>query len=112
MELTPYVTTVEDSLVAAAAAGDDATRRTATALAAALEPATRLAIMDALSDLAMEVTDALGDRTVDLRLEPGQVRRSRLAGRSRSKTSSPTPRWLSTTPTASSAGSRCAYPRA
>ena len=73
MELTPYVTTVEDSLVAAAAAGDDATRRTATALAAALEPATRLAIMDALADLAMEVTDALGDRSVDLRLEPGQV---------------------------------------
>lgn len=73
MELTPYVTTVEDSLVAAAAAGDDGTRRTATALAAALEPATRLAIMDALSDLAMEVTDALGDRSVDLRLEPGQV---------------------------------------
>ena len=73
MELTPYVTTVEDSLVAAAAAGDEGTRRTATALAAALEPATRLAIMDALSDLAMEVTDALGDRSVDLRLEPGQV---------------------------------------
>jgi hypothetical protein len=73
MDLTRYVTTVEDSLVAAAAAGDDATRRTATALAAALEPATRLAIMDALADLAMEVTDALGDRTVDLRLASGQV---------------------------------------
>jgi hypothetical protein len=73
MDLTPYVTTVEDSLVAAAAAGDDDTRRTAAALTAALEPATRLAIMEALSDLALEVSEALGDRSVELRLEPGQV---------------------------------------
>jgi HicB-like protein involved in pilus formation len=74
MDVTPYVTTLEDSLAAAAAAGDEGTRRTATALTAALEPAARLAIMDALSDLALEVTEALGDRTVELRLESGQVR--------------------------------------
>jgi hypothetical protein len=73
MDVTPYVTTLEDSLAAAAAAGDEGTRRTATALTAALEPAARLAIMDALSDLALEVTEALGDRTVELRLESGQV---------------------------------------
>lgn len=74
MDLTPYVTTVEDSLVAAAAAGDERTTRTAAALAAALEPATRLAIMNALSELALEVTGALDDRVVELRLEAGDVR--------------------------------------
>jgi hypothetical protein len=73
MDFTPYITTVEDSLAAAAAAGDDETRRTATALTAALEPAMRLAIMDALAELALEVTESLGDRAVELRLEAGQV---------------------------------------
>jgi hypothetical protein len=34
----------------------------------------RLGIMDALSELAFEVTDALGNRSVELRLESGQVR--------------------------------------
>ncbi len=67
-------TFVEDSLAAAAAAGDEETARTAAALAAALEPATRLAIMNALSELALEVTGALDDRVVELRLEPGEVR--------------------------------------
>ena len=74
MDLTPYVTTVEESLAAAAAAGDEQTRRAAAALTAALEPALRLGIMDALSELAFEVTDSLGDRVVELRLQSGQVR--------------------------------------
>jgi HicB-like protein involved in pilus formation len=74
MDLTPHVTAVEDSLAAAAAAGDENTARTAAALGAALEPATRLAIMNALSELALEVTSALDDRIVELRLEPGEVR--------------------------------------
>src|SRR5262245_1244950 len=74
MEMTPYIASIEDSLAAAAAAGNDETRRTADALTAALEPATRLAIMDALADLALEVSDALGDRVVELRLESGEVR--------------------------------------
>jgi hypothetical protein len=73
MDLTPYVTSVDESLAAAAAAGDEATRRTADALAAALEPATRLAIMNALSELALEVTEALDDRVVELRLDAGEV---------------------------------------
>jgi hypothetical protein len=33
-----------------------------------------LAIMNALSELAFEVTSALDDRVVELRLEPGEVR--------------------------------------
>jgi HicB-like protein involved in pilus formation len=74
MDLTPHITAVEDSLAAAAAAGDENTTRTAAALGAALEPATRLAIMNALSELALEVTSALDDRLVELRLEPGEVR--------------------------------------
>ncbi len=74
MQLTPYVTAIEESLAAAAAAGDDATRRVADALGTALEPAVRLAIMDALSEFAFEVTEALEGHTVELRLEAGQVR--------------------------------------
>ena len=43
-------------------------------LAGALEPAARLAIMNALSDLAAEVTGALRDTTVELRLDGRDVR--------------------------------------
>jgi hypothetical protein len=74
MDLTPYVTTLRDDLRAAAAAGDEDTQRIATVLAAALEPAARLAIMNALSDLAAEVTAALEDRVVELRLDGRDVR--------------------------------------
>jgi hypothetical protein len=74
MDLTPYVTGVEDSLLAAAAAGDEGTRRTAAALAAALDPAVRLALMNALAEAAADITDAIGDRAVELRLEGGDVR--------------------------------------
>ena len=49
-------------------------RRAAALLAGALEPATRLAIMNALSDLAAEVTGALEDTTVELRLDGRDVR--------------------------------------
>jgi HicB family len=74
MDLTPYVTALRDDLTTAASAGDEQTRRTAAVLAAALEPAARLAIMNALSDLAAEVTAALEDRVVELRLDGRDVR--------------------------------------
>jgi HicB family len=74
MDLAPYIAPIEDSLAAASAAGDEGTRRTAAALTAALEPAVRLALMNALADLALEVTEALGDRVVEVRLESGEVR--------------------------------------
>ncbi len=74
MNLTPYISSIEDSLAAAAAAGDDGTRRAASALTAALEPAVRLGIMSALAEFAVEVTDALGDRVAEVRLEGGDVR--------------------------------------
>src|SRR4051794_35895677 len=44
MDLSPYVDSLRRDLMAAAAAGTDETRRTAELLAAALEPAARLAI--------------------------------------------------------------------
>ncbi len=68
MDLSPYVSALRDSLTTAAAAGDAQTRTTAGVLAAAIEPAARLAIMNALSDLAGEVTLALDDRVVEVRL--------------------------------------------
>jgi hypothetical protein len=74
MELTPYVSALREDLSTAASAGDDQTKRTAAMLAAALEPAARLAIMNALSDLAAEVTAALEDRVVEVRLDGRDVR--------------------------------------
>lgn len=74
MDLTPYVAQLRDDLAAAAAAGDEQTRRTAALLGSALEPAARLAIMNALSDLASEATVALGDRSVEVRLHGREVR--------------------------------------
>lgn len=74
MELTPYLSTLREDLATAASAGTDDTRRTAAVLAAALEPAARLAIMNALSDLAAEVTAALDDHVVDVRLDGRDVR--------------------------------------
>ncbi|MGH3826524.1 MAG: toxin-antitoxin system HicB family antitoxin [Pseudonocardiaceae bacterium] len=74
MDLTPYISQLREDLTAAAAAGDERTRHTAAALGAALEPAARLAIMNALSDLAAEVTAALEDRVVEVRLDGRDVR--------------------------------------
>jgi hypothetical protein len=73
MDLSPYVAQLRDDLATAASAGDEQTRRTAALLGSAIEPAARLALMNALSDLAAEVTASLGDRTVDLRLDGRDV---------------------------------------
>jgi predicted HicB family RNase H-like nuclease len=60
--------------MAAAAAGTDETRRTADLLAAAMEPATRLAILDALSAATADVTAALNGVTVEVRLHGREPR--------------------------------------
>jgi hypothetical protein len=73
MDLTPYISTLRGDLTTAASAGDEQTQRTAAVLSAALEPAARLAIMNALSDLAAEITAALGDRVVEVRLDGRDV---------------------------------------
>ncbi|MBO0872974.1 MAG: toxin-antitoxin system HicB family antitoxin [Pseudonocardia sp.] len=75
MDVTPYVTALREDLKSAAAAGDEQTQRTAALLAAAIEPAARLAVMNALADLAAEVTEAMdGERVVEVRLDGRQVR--------------------------------------
>lgn len=90
MDLSQYVTRLREDLASAAAAGDEQTQRTAALLGAAIEPAARLAIMNALSDLAAEVTAALGDRVVEVRLDGRDVRVS--------VTGEPTPEPEATTP--------------
>lgn len=74
MDLSQYVSQLREDLASAAAAGDEETRRTAALLGAALEPSARLALMNALSDLAAEVTAALHDRVVEVRLDGRDVR--------------------------------------
>lgn len=74
MDISQYVSRLREDLASAAAAGDEQTQRTAALLGAAIEPAARLAMMNALSDLAAEVTAALGDRTVDVRLDGRDIR--------------------------------------
>jgi len=74
MDLTPYTQNLRDDLLTAASVGDEESRRAAALLASAIEPAARLAIMNALSDLAAEVTGALEDVTVELRLDGRDVR--------------------------------------
>jgi hypothetical protein len=73
MDLTPYISRLREDLATAASAGDEQTQRTAAVLSTALEPAARLALMNALSDLAAEVTAALPDRVVEVRLDGRDV---------------------------------------
>ncbi|HKS49307.1 MAG TPA: toxin-antitoxin system HicB family antitoxin [Amycolatopsis sp.] len=74
MDLTPYLTSLREDLAATASAGDEQTRRAAALLSAALEPSVRLALMNALADLAAEVTAQLPDHVVELRLDGRDVR--------------------------------------
>lgn len=69
MNLDDHVSRLHDDLVAAAALGDDRTRATAEALAGAARTSARLMLLTALSDLAAEVSEALGDRTVQVALD-------------------------------------------
>jgi hypothetical protein len=74
MDIGRYVAQLRDDLAAAAAPGDEQTQRTAALLGAAVEPAARLALIDALAEFAAEVSTALGDRTVQVRLDGRDVR--------------------------------------
>ncbi|PRX51066.1 HicB-like protein involved in pilus formation [Prauserella shujinwangii] len=74
MDLTPYLQSLRESLNTTASAGDEQLRRAAAVLSAALEPAARLALMNALADLAAEVTANLPDQVVDVRLDGRDVR--------------------------------------
>ncbi|MCR6486869.1 toxin-antitoxin system HicB family antitoxin [Amycolatopsis sp. OK19-0408] len=74
MDLTPYIANLREDLANTAAAGDEQTRRAAALLSSALEPAVRLTLMNALADLAAEVTAALPGQVVDVRLDGRDVR--------------------------------------
>jgi hypothetical protein len=68
MDLGDYVDALRTALTTAAAAGGERAQETARLLADTMEPAVRLALIDALSAMAAEVTAALEGSLVDIRV--------------------------------------------
>jgi len=68
MDITPYVDNLRRDLVAAAEAGSDDLKQAAERLTFALDPSARLALMEAISHAAAEITAELPDGSVDVRL--------------------------------------------
>jgi len=68
MDLSDYVDSLRTSLMQAAAAGGEQVRDTARLLTDTMEPAIRLALIDAMSAMAAEVTAALEGGLVDIRV--------------------------------------------
>lgn len=68
MDLTPYVESLRRDLLAAAGA-DEQTHAVAERLGYALEPAARLALMEAVSHAAAEITAEMTGGGVDVRLD-------------------------------------------
>ena len=69
MDITPYVDGLRHDLAAAAEAGGPEAKAAAERLVLALDPAVRLALMDALSQAAAEITSELPQGSVDVRLK-------------------------------------------
>jgi len=68
MDLQPYVDAVRQELLVAAAAGGAETQELADRLSAPLESAMRLALLEALSAAAEEITGELAPGSVEVRL--------------------------------------------
>ena len=68
MDLQPYVDAVRHELNLAAAPAGDAAQQLADRLSAPLESAIRLALLEALSAAAEEITGELAPRSVEVRL--------------------------------------------
>lgn len=68
MDITPYVESLRQDLLTTADAGGTETRAAAERLLPGLEPAVRLALMDALSQAAAEITSELPAGSVEVRL--------------------------------------------
>lgn len=68
MDLTPYVETLHRQLAVAAQAGGEDTRALAERLTGALDAATRLLLLEALSAAASEITRDLAPGSVEVRL--------------------------------------------
>jgi hypothetical protein len=68
MDLTPYLETLRTDLAAAAAPGGPETTRAAELLGHSLAASARLALLEALSDAAAEITTRLTEASVEVRL--------------------------------------------
>jgi hypothetical protein len=68
MDITPYVESLRSSLVSAADSAGDETRQAAERLGFALDSSARLAIMEAVSQAAAEITTEMPNGGVDVRL--------------------------------------------
>jgi len=69
MDITPYVESLRRDLLAAADAAGPEARAATERLAFALDPAARLALMEAISQAAAEITAELPSGGVDVRLD-------------------------------------------
>lgn len=69
MNLDPYLVSILADLDRATALADEQTRAVAAKVAAAVEPALRLALVHALSDAAASITSELADAAVVVRME-------------------------------------------
>src|SRR6478735_10801433 len=69
MDITPYVENLRRDLLAAAEAAGPEARAAAERLSFALDPAARLALMEAVSQAAAEITAEMPDGGVDVRLD-------------------------------------------
>src|SRR3954452_24223632 len=68
MDISPYVERLRHDLTQSAAAGDATIQAAADRLALALDPSMRLALMEALSQAAAEITTEMRSGSVDVRL--------------------------------------------
>lgn len=68
MDITPYVDSLRRDLLAAADSAGPEAREIAERLGYALDPAVRLAVMEAISQAAAEITAAMASGGVDVRL--------------------------------------------
>jgi hypothetical protein len=68
MDITPYVDSLRKDLAAAVVGAGDEIRQAAERIGFALDPATRLALMEAISQAAAEITAELPSGSVDVRL--------------------------------------------
>lgn len=73
MDLRTVTRSVQEQLSASAALGDDATRRAAQLLSVSLEPALRIALQDAITQVASEVSAGIAPGCVELALRGGEV---------------------------------------
>ena len=69
MDITPYVDSLKRDLLAAAEGAGDEARQVAERLGYAIDPAARLALMEAISQAAAEITAELPSGGVDVRLD-------------------------------------------